>query len=111
MLLLIDQTRRFTDDRECILARTPDAALRALIKHGDKIKIIWIDNEFGPGPKGSIKPVLDFLAVKAKLGQKSVNVINVHAPTEAGWQIIQAKLAPVGYLVRRETIRGQLGAY
>jgi len=109
-LLLIDYRRSFLDGRDHIQAHDSKTAIELLTKHEGKINSIWMDYDMGPGD--DIKIVLNFLTLRAKLGMAyPVKVINVHAPSEIGWQVISSKLKPAKYIVRRETIRDTLGAY
>jgi hypothetical protein len=109
-LLLIDYRRSFLDGRPCLHAHSSKQAIDLLTKNEGKIKSIWMDYEMGPGD--DIRIVLNFLALRAKLGMHyPVKVINVHTPSEAGWQVISSKLNNLRYIVRRESIRETLGGY
>ena len=105
--LLIDFRRFFVDGRETLIARNSKDAVAYLSKNEPYIKVIWMDYRMGPAD--NIDIVLSFLALRSKVGMKyPVNMINVHAPDEAGWQVLSTKLKNAGYSVRRETIRDQL---
>jgi len=109
-ILLIDSRRSFLDGRECLIARTNVEALHLLHNNEKKINEIWFDDNITG--KDGLKPVLDYLTLRSKLGQKyPVNIIWVHAPNEAGWQILSTKLKNAGYNVQRNTIRETLGSY
>ena len=106
--LVIDFTRTFVDARPALYARTSKDAIAKLHANEGKIGAIWMDNNLGPAD--STKAILDYLSLRSKIGSKyPVNVIFVHAPDEAGWQILEAKLKANGYRVQRGTIRDTLG--
>ena len=108
MILLIDGRRSFLDGRKALVARTGKNALKLLMENEGKIKAIWMDRNL----TDDIKPVLDFLALRGKMGMKyPTNVIFVHCQDEAGWQILSTKLKNAGYNVQRGTVRETLGAY
>lgn len=108
MILLIDGRRSFLDGRECLVARSSKSALDLLMKNEGLIKSIWIDRNL----IDDIKPVLDFLSLRGKMGMAyPVNVVCVHSPDEAGWQILSTKLGNAGYCISRQSIRETLGSY
>ena len=107
-ILLVDFTRVFLDSRPCIVARNSKDAIRKLNSMEGQIKEIWLD--YNLGPADDVKPLLDYLSLRAKIGSKyPINCVVVHAPSEAGWQILNAKLGVLGYRVIRGTIRDTLG--
>lgn len=108
MILLIDGSRSFLDGRECLIGRNSKTALDLLMKNEGKIKAIWIDRNL----IDDIKPVLDFLSLRGKMKMHyPVNVICIHSPDEAGWQILSTKLTNAGYRISRQSIRETLGSY
>jgi hypothetical protein len=107
-ILLVDFTRSFLDSRPAIVSRSSKDAIRNLHKFEGKIGAIWMDYRLGPAD--DIKPLLDYLILRAKIGSKyPVNVIFVHSPDEASWQILNAKLGNAGYRIERATVRDTLG--
>lgn len=109
-VLLVDSRRSFLDGRDCFTARTNVNALKYLHANEFKIREIWFDSDIGG--KGGLKPVLDYLVMRAKMGAPyKVNIIYVHCQDEAGWQVLQAKLKNAKYNVQRATVRNTLGAY
>lgn len=109
-ILLIDSRRSFLDGRECYTARTNVQALKLLHEHENEIKAIWMDDTIQG--KDGMKPVLDYLVFRAKLGKPyPTNVIFVHTQSETGWQVLNAKLSYNKYRVIRQTVRETLGAY
>lgn len=104
--LLIDARRSFLDGRPAHIARNGNDAVKLLSKHEGQITSIWMDNI------SDIKVVLEFLKFRKEMKYPyPVNMINIHCPDEAGWQILSTKLQNIGYRYRRETIRENLGAY
>lgn len=107
-ILLIDFTRSFLDSRPAVVARSSKEALKQLQAYDGKLDEIWLDHKLGPADNA--KPVLDYLSLRAKIGAKyKVGVIYVHSPEESSWQILNAKLTPLGYRVFRTSVRDTLG--
>lgn len=110
MILLIDARRNFLDGREALVARSANDALTVLQKREKDIDILWLDSEFQS--KDDMKPVIDFLVLRAKVKMPyKLKMINIHAPSEGGWQLLSTRLKNAGYMVRRESIRETLGSY
>lgn len=106
--LLVDFTRNFLDGRPAITARTSKEAIAKLHSLEGTLDELWLD--YNLGPADTIKPLLDYLILRAKIGSRyPVRMIHVHAPDEAGWQILSSKLGGFGYPVTRATIRQTLG--
>lgn len=106
--LLIDYVRSFTDGRQVVTARSGKEAVTKLAILENKVNEIWLDNNFPD--KNSIKLVLDFLGLRAKIGSPyPVGIIYVHSLDEGTWQLLNAKLQGQGYRVVRASIRNVLG--
>ena len=107
-VLLVDFTRVFLDSRPAITARNSKEAVKQLNKLEGKIDIMWVDYDLGPAD--DIKPLMDYLSLRAKIGSKyPLSCIVVHGPREAGFQLLNAKLGALGYRVIRGAIRENLG--
>ncbi len=107
-VLLIDSHRSFLDGRSALVARTNVEALQLLHQNEKTIKEIWFDDTISG--KDGLKPIFEYLTLRAKMGMKyPVNIIYVHTPSEAGWQIINAKLSNAKYTVARASVRDTLG--
>lgn len=107
-ILLIDYTRSFLDGRKALIARTAKSAVQMLVANDGKLDEIWFDSRLGPADNA--KPILDYLALRAKIGSKyPVKAIMVHTLDEGQWQLLNAKLTNQGYNVIRTSIRETLG--
>jgi len=104
-ILLIDSSRTFVDGRTHFRAFNCNEAIRQLNKLEGQIDEIWIDYDLNGGTVN----LLSFLSLRAKIGSPyKVARIVVHGPSEAGWQVLSARLGNWGYRVVRGTVRDTL---
>jgi hypothetical protein len=104
-VLLIDDVRRFRDERECAVARTQEAGLALVRAHRDaRIDELWLDHDLerdGSGRIRTVMPVVDELVRWAADGVGDVGVVYVHSANPAGALAIRRALERAGYDVRR----------
>lgn len=104
-VLLVDDVRRFRDERECVVARNPAEALAALREHGPELAELWLDFDLGRHPDGrrrDVLPVVEELIRAATSGVPyAIGRIIIHSANPAGALAIRRALEGAGYVVER----------
>lgn len=105
-VMLVDDVRRFRDDRGCLLARTAKDALGLLRRHRrQRIAELWLDHDLGRDAAGrplTVMPVVAELAAAAAAGDPyRIGVVYVHTANPTGAVAMRSALAAAGYEVQR----------
>ena len=97
--VLIDDRRRFDDDRACVIYRGSAAAvagLRAMAEAGVRVDELWLDYDLGGGD--TIAPVLAMLADLADAHRRlEIRATTVLAASASGAQEIVSAMTRLGY--------------
>lgn len=106
VVLLVDDVRRFRDDRPCVVATNPDDAVSALREHrSGGLDELWLDHDLGRHPDGrarTVMPVVEELVqAAADGGPYPVRRILIHSSNPAGALAIRRGLEGAGYTVER----------
>lgn len=101
--VLVDDIRRFTDGRECILCRDSDDAVITLEHLRDAatcVDELWLDYDLGGGR--DVRPVLAALEKWSHEGQPlAVGRVLVHTSSSSGAALIKEACERLGYPARR----------
>lgn len=103
VVLLIDDVRRFRDNRPCLLARTPDEGLELLRAHLTRpIDELWLDHDLGwtsDGRRRTVMPVVAELVRAAAASERyQIGQILIHSANPAGAVAIRRALVSAGYV-------------
>lgn len=106
VVLLIDDIRRFRDNRPCLLARTPDEGLDLVRAHRlQGIDELWLDHDLGWTPDGQRRTVMPVVAELVRAAATSepyrIGRILIHSANPAGALAIRRALESAGYAVVR----------
>lgn len=112
--VLIDDVRRFVDDRPCVVYRNSADAicgLREMAQAGTVVNELWLDHDLGG--QDTIRPVLSLLDELDHFGHRlNVGKAIIITSNPAGGNVIRLALTRLGYEFERlYTLRGVLTAH
>ena len=111
--VLVDDVRRFVDDRECIVYRTSADALAGLraLAANTVVDELWLDHDLGGND--TVRPVLALLDELDHAGPRlAVTRAYIITSNPSGGNVIRLALTRLGYdFERLYSLRGILTAY
>ena len=96
LTVLIDDVRRFRDERPCHQARTSAEGLALLRQlQTQRIDHLWLDHDLIGAD--TVMPILEHLIANGH----DIGTIHVHTANISAGQVMMRQLAPAGYAVVR----------